>query len=120
MASGTRDRPEITFHSGESASQTLKPSNFSGTFRPLRPSYYRIPSQSMGLNSEPDCREGSGFLFPSPAASDTSQANNFMNKRIALLAGMAVGVCGALYLIFNHFNVKSGDNPKLLAAVAGD
>src|SRR6516225_19443 len=43
-----------------------------------------------------------------------------MNKRIALLACMAVGVCGALYLVFNHFKVKSGDKPKLLTAVAGN
>src|SRR5689334_11131605 len=36
-----------------------------------------------------------------------------MNKRIAWLAGLAVGI-GALYLVFTHFNGKSG-NSKLQA-----
>jgi hypothetical protein len=40
-----------------------------------------------------------------------------MKKKIALLAGLAVAICGALYLVFAHFNVKSGDKPKLQAAV---
>src|SRR5262245_12782800 len=43
-----------------------------------------------------------------------------MNKRIAWLAGLAVGVCGALYLVLTHFNPKSEDKPKLQVAVAGN
>src|SRR5690242_10700448 len=42
-----------------------------------------------------------------------------MNKRIALLAGMAVGVCGALYLVLTHFNPKSEAKPAP-HAVAGN
>ena len=43
---------------------------FSGNLVPSRASYHRVP-RSMGLNSEPEHREGSGFVFPSEAGSDT-------------------------------------------------
>jgi len=42
-----------------------------------------------------------------------------MNKRIALLAGLAVGIGSTLYLVSTHVHPKSGDTPKIRIAGKG-